>query len=148
MSMDANQSTPPMRPRARARPARQSDLSRLELEVMDEVWKLGECSSSDVIEAFSQRRSLAPTTIRTVLAKLRQKGYVEAVPTIERGMRLKPSVARDSIVRRTLDRLREHLFGGSPRHAIEYLLRSEEISESELDELRTLIEARRNRRKK
>lgn len=125
----------------------ESELSRLELEVMDEVWKLGECSSSEVIEAFAKRRPLAPTTVRTVLSKLRAKGYVEAVPTIERGARFRPSVARESVVRRTLDRLREDLFGGSPRQAIAYLLGSEEISEEELDELRGLIEARRRGRK-
>lgn len=123
------------------------DLSKLELEVMDEVWKLGECSSNDVIESFARRRPLAPTTIRTVLTKLKTKGYVEAVPTVERAMRLRPTVARDSVMRRTLDRLRESLFGGSPRQAIAYLLDAEEISADELRELRQLIDARRNRRK-
>ena len=123
------------------------DLSKLELEVMDEVWKLGECSSNDVIESFAKRRPLAPTTIRTVLTKLKTKGYVEAVPTVERAMRLRPTVARDSVMRRTLDRLRESLFGGSPRQAIAYLLDAEEISADELRELRQLIDARRNRRK-
>ena len=129
-----------------AGPGPKSELTRLEMEVMDEVWRLGECSSNDVIEAFTKRRPLAPTTIRTVLAKLRSKGYVEPVPTIERGMRLKPAVARDSVVHRTLDRLGEVLFGGSPRQAIAYLLKSDDISEAELDELERLIETRRNRR--
>ena len=131
--------------RPKATPA--LDLSRLEMEVMDEVWKLGECSSNDVIESFANRRPLAPTTIRTVLTKLKAKGYIEAVPTVERAMRLRPTVARESIVRRTLDRLRESLFGGSPRQAIAYLLDAEEISADELRELRQLIDARRNRRK-
>jgi predicted transcriptional regulator len=123
------------------------DLSKLEMEVMDEIWKLGECSSNDVIESFAKRRPLAPTTIRTVLTKLKTKGYVEAVPTVERAMRIRPTVARDSVIRRTLDRLRESLFGGSPHQAIAYLLDAEEISADELRELRQLIDARRNRRK-
>ena len=63
-------------------------------------------------------------------------------------MRLEPIIARDWVVRRTLDRLREVLFGGSPRQAIAYLLESEDISEAELDELERLIETRRNRREK
>jgi BlaI family transcriptional regulator, penicillinase repressor len=123
-----------------------SELSRLEMEVMDEVWKLGECSSAEVIEAFAKRRRLAPTTIRTVLFKLKAKGYVEAVPTLERGFRLKPVINRESVVRRTLDRLQRSLFGGSPRQAIAHLLKSEQISAEELDELQRLIQARRERR--
>ena len=137
-----------MKRNTRRRRLPESDLSRLELEVMNEVWILGECSSSEVIEAFGKRRSLAPTTVRTVLSKLRTKGYVEAVPTTERGMRVRPTVERDSVMHRTLDRLRENLFGGSPRQAIEYLIGTEEITESELDELRALIETQRKRRKK
>jgi BlaI family transcriptional regulator, penicillinase repressor len=125
----------------------ESELSRLEMETMDEVWKLGECSSAEVIEAFAKRRPLAPTTIRTVLTKLKAKGYIEAVPTVERGMRIKPSVERESVIQRTLDRLRKDLFGGSPRQAIAFLLHAEEISEAELDELGSLIEQRRKGRK-
>ena len=53
------------------------ELSRLELAVMGVVWELGDCSSAEVIAAFTKRRRLAVTTIRTVLANLRKKGYLE-----------------------------------------------------------------------
>lgn len=125
-------------------PEPESELSRLEMEVMDEVWKLGECSTSEVVEAFVKRRPLAATTVRTVLANLRTKGYVEAVPTVERGLRIKPAVDREPVIRRTLERLRDSLFGGSPRQAIAFLLAAEDISDDELDELGSLI---RNRQK-
>lgn len=115
---------------------------------MDEVWKLGECSTAEVVEAFAKRRPLAATTIRTVLANLRTKGYVEAVPTVERGMRIKPAVEREPVIRRTLARLRDSLFGGSPRQAIAFLLASEEISDDELDELGSLIRNRQKEGKK
>ena len=60
------------------------ELSRLELEIMDVVWELGDCSSAEVIAAYRKKRPLAPTTIRTVLTNLRKKGYLEPIPTIER----------------------------------------------------------------
>ena len=65
------------------------ELSRLELAVMGVVWELGDCSSAEVIAEFTKRRRLAVTTIRTVLANLRKKGYLEPIPTIERGFRLR-----------------------------------------------------------
>src|SRR5687768_9091847 len=96
------------------------ELSRLEMEIMDVVWELGECSSAEVTAAYTKKRSLAPTTIRSVLANLRKKGYLEPVPTIERGFRLRALVNRDSVARRTLRGLVRSLFGGSPQTAIAY----------------------------
>jgi predicted transcriptional regulator len=133
--------------RKEKRPRRElPELSRLELAVMDVVWGLGECSSAAVIEAYTARRPLAPSTIRTVLGNLRRKGYLAAVPSLERGFRLRPVVARESVAHRSLPSLIRHLFGGSPRQAIAYLLEAGEIDESELEEIRALIEARRGRK--
>ncbi|MBI4581435.1 MAG: BlaI/MecI/CopY family transcriptional regulator [Planctomycetes bacterium] len=120
-------------------------LSRLELEVMDVVWDLGECTSAQVIEAFCRKRRLAPTTIRTVLASLRKKGYMEAVPTIERGFRLRATVARDAVARGSLRRLLGSLFKGSPREVVACLLDDAELSDEELDEIRRMIEARKQK---
>src|SRR5580698_8215477 len=91
------------------------EMSRLEMAVMTVVWKLGDCSSAEVIAAFSKKRPLAPTTIRTVLANLRKKGYLEPIPTIEPGFRLRATVERASVARKTLKSLVASLFGGSPR---------------------------------
>lgn len=121
------------------------ELSDLELAVMDVVWELGECSSADVVERFSARRALAPTTIRTVLATIEKKGYLERVPTVERGLRFRPRVEREDVAGRSLRKLVGNLFGGSPRHAIAWLLREENMADAELDELRRMIEARKRR---
>ncbi len=124
------------------------ELSRLETEIMDVVWRLGECSSAEVIANYSQAnhpagRRLASTTIRTVLANLRKKGYLKPVPTIEPGFRLRPTVARDSVVRRTLKSLVAGLLGGSPRQAIAYLLKDENLNDDDLEEIRRLIDSQR-----
>jgi len=116
------------------------ELSRLELSVMATVWELGDCSSAEVIAAFTKRRRLAVTTIRTVLANLRKKGYLEPIPTIERGFRLRARVTRDAVAGRTLRGLVGSLFGGSPRQAIAYLLKNERLDEAELKEIRRLLD--------
>jgi len=131
--------------RAKTRPAERPELSRLETEVMDVVWDLGECSSAEVIAAFSKKRLLAPTTIRTVLAKLRKKGYLEPIPTIEPGFRLRATVQRESVARRTLRNLVANLFGGCPRQAIAYLLKDEKLNETDLEEIRRLIDSQQRR---
>ena len=127
--------------------AAQADLSPLELEVMNVVWELGECASREVIETFNRGKSppLAPTTIRTVLANLRKKGYLAPVPTIERGFRLRPLHSRESVARRSLKQMIRGLFKGSPSQAIAYLLRDESIDEDELRQIRKLIDETKTR---
>ncbi len=124
-------------------------MSGLELEVMDIVWKLGDCTSNQVIKVFSEeKRRLAPTTIRTILGKLREKGYVRVVPSVGRSYLFRAAMERPAVARRTLGELLTPLFENSPRRAIAYLLEDEDISDSELDEIRRLIEARRGGKKK
>jgi BlaI family transcriptional regulator, penicillinase repressor len=123
-------------------PAR-PELSRLELEIMDVVWGLGDCSSAEVIAAYRKRRQLAPTTIRTVLTNLRKKGYLEPIPTIERGFRIRAIVNRESVAQRLMKGLLNCLFGNSPRQAIAYLLKEENVTPADLDEIRRLIDGQR-----
>ena len=137
-------------PRRKSEPRERPELSRLETEIMDVVWRLGECSSAEVISSYSKTsdstgRRLAPTTVRTVLANLRKKGYLEPVPTIEPGFRLRATVKRESVVRRTLKSLVAGLLGGSPRQAIAYLLKNENLNDADLDEIRRLVDSQRKR---
>jgi len=140
-------------PRPKKTDARENpELSRLETEIMDVVWRLGECSSAEVIANYSKANSaasrrLAPTTIRTVLANLRRKGYLKPVPTIEPGFRLRPVVARESVVRRTLKSLVAGLLGGSPRQAIAYLLKDENLNDADLEEIRRLVDSQRKEKR-
>jgi len=119
------------------------EMSRLELAIMDVVWRLGDCSSAEVIAEFTKRRRLAETTIRTVLANLRKKGYLEPIPTIERGFRLRARVTREAVAGRTLRGLVANLFGGSPREAIAHLLQDERLDDAELKEIRRLLDEKR-----
>lgn len=137
-----------MRRSARNRKQDRPELSRLETEIMNVIWDLGECSSAEVTAEFSRKRALAPTTIRTVLANLRKKGYLEPVPTIERGFRLRATVGRDSVAKRTLKGLVASLFGGSPRQAIAYLLKEEEINAGDLAEIRRMLDEKRGEKTK
>lgn len=131
--------------RSRSAPPIRPALSALELEVMDTVWKLGDCTSAQVTGEFQKKRPLAPTTIRTVLSSLRDKGYVEPIPAAGRLFRWHPVVPRESVARRSLRELLATLFQGSPRQAIACMLDDSDMTDSDLEEIRKLIEARKDR---
>jgi BlaI family transcriptional regulator, penicillinase repressor len=128
----------------RERPSKNDrpELSRLELAVMDVVWELGTGSTSQIVAAFQKRRPLAPTTIRTVLANLRRKGYLARVPTVERGFRLKATVSRAVVARRSLREVLTTLFQGSLQQTIACLVSDEKLSDEEMKDIRRILESR------
>lgn len=134
----------PRRPRSRADSSR-PPLGELELEVMFVAWDLGEFTSGDVIAAFREKRPLAASTLRNVLAKLRAKGYLEPIPTVGRGFRMRATVGRDAVAKKRLRTLLASFFEGSPREAIASLLDEAEVSDAELDAIRSMLEARARR---
>jgi predicted transcriptional regulator len=132
--------------RRRKQEKERPDLSKMEMEVMDVLWRLGECTSADVIAAYRETRDLAETTVRTVLSNLRRKGYVELVPTTERIYRYRASISRDSVARKSLGSLVTRILEGSPRQAIHYLLEAEEMDDAELEAIRKMIDRKRKER--
>jgi BlaI family penicillinase repressor len=121
-------------------------LSRLETDVMSVVWDLGEATSAEIVEAVTRKQPLAPTTIRTVLSKIEEKGYIVRVPTVERALRYKPAYAREKVASQSLRQLVRKLFGGSSKLAIAQLIADEKLDDDELAELAAMIAKRRGRR--
>ena len=53
-----------------------SPLTELESEVMQVVWDSGPCPVEAVYEVVSKKRDLKETSVRTILRRLEQKGYL------------------------------------------------------------------------
>ncbi len=121
--------------------ARTPELSGLELSVMRVVWKAGSATASEVRAGLV--RDYADTTIHTVLSNLQKKGYIAPVPTIERARRYRPSVPREAVVKRSLKKMVKDLFDGSTAAAMLHMLRHEKLDEDELEELRRLLDEKR-----
>ncbi|MFP6583593.1 MAG: BlaI/MecI/CopY family transcriptional regulator [Candidatus Hydrogenedentota bacterium] len=120
-------------------------LSKLEMSVMKVVWELGECTSRQVIERYCQDRNLADTTLRTVLANLRTKGFVTVLPSTSRELLYAPAVEKNEVKKSVMLEMLGNLFDGSPKHAILHMIESETVDDDELAEIEKLIE---NYRKK
>ena len=52
-------------------------LSPLEQDVMNAIWSLGRAAAADIQTALAPRRSLRDSTVRTLLTRLEQKGYLQ-----------------------------------------------------------------------
>lgn len=54
-----------------------SPISDLEREIMNVIWTRGKAAAGDIQIALAPHRPLKDSTIRTVLMRLEQKGYVQ-----------------------------------------------------------------------
>jgi predicted transcriptional regulator len=114
------------------------ELTPLELSLMKIVWDRGTATAAEISDILAPTNSLADTTIHTILANLRKKGYIEPVPTIERAFRFAPRVPRENVAKRSLRRIIGDFFEGSPRRLMAHLI-GEEADERELEEIRKLL---------
>lgn len=116
-----------------------TELTPLELSIMQVLWDKGSATAAEVVELLKDTNSLAPTTVHTVLANLRKRGVIEPVPTVERALRFAPRLAREQIGGRRLREVLAEFFDGSPRRLVAHLLDDETVDETERERLRRLL---------
>jgi len=92
----------------------------LELLCLKALWSLGEGNVKDVLQIVAQTRTLAYTTIMTVLDRLVRKGKVSR-RKVGRAFVYTPEASRDQMRRMALREFLDAFFDGSERELIAYL---------------------------
>lgn len=123
--------------RARVRPA----LSELEHAVMTAIWASGPCTVDSVHQAVSRQRELKEVTIRTVLRRLEQKGYVEH-EVDGRAFIYRAVEAPRSLAARAVRHILDRFCHGSVDELVSGLVEAKVLSDAELDALEASVRAR------
>lgn len=118
-------------PRAEA-----GQLTPLELDIMNVLWRLGEANVQAVQEALP--RELAYTTVQTVLNILHRKNKVKRVKR-DRAYFYIPVVSQSQVARHAVSQMVERLFGGSAESLVMSLVETRQLTPQKLDHLRRLV---------
>lgn len=116
-------------------------LGRLELQIMNVVWDRCRATVHDVRDALARGRSPAYSTILTMMRKLEAKGYLEH-DVRDRTYVYHATITRQAVRGRMLGDLLERLFEDSPQLLLTSLVEHKHISDTELAEIRKLIDQR------
>lgn len=119
----------------------------LEADVMDVVWTRGSVTVGDVWQDLRGDRELAYTTIKTVMSRLAEKGYLKR-STKERAHTYESTMGRDEFLRAVSDEVLEGLFvdfGEPIRAHLVKVLRERDLPG--LERLEALVREERRRRK-
>jgi predicted transcriptional regulator len=124
------------RPHARAAPA----LSGLEHEVMQVVWAAGPCTVETVHRGMARQRTLKEVTVRTVLRRLEQKGYL-AHDVEGRAYVYRAVEAQRSLAARALRQIIDRFCHGSVEELVSGIVEANVLSDAELRTLEETVRA-------
>lgn len=113
-------------------------LTGLQLSIMEVLWTRGEATAQETWEAVCAQRSLAPTTVATILSRLERKGVV-AHRRRGRQHIYRAEVSRAEVRRSKVRDLTESLFDGDAVALMSHLVRREDVNPAELEEMRRLL---------
>lgn len=113
-------------------------LTRLELAIMQVIWKQGSGSVTDVQEGLNQ--SLAYTTVQTMLNILCRKGKLKRKLN-GRAFVYSAAVTEDKALRHAVRDLVDRMFGGSSEELVMSLIKSRDIDPQRIAELSRKVEA-------
>ncbi|HVU16953.1 MAG TPA: BlaI/MecI/CopY family transcriptional regulator [Candidatus Didemnitutus sp.] len=125
------------------RAAAKSRLSRLELDVMEPLWRLGQASVRELLEALPKEKRVEYTTVQTVVSRLEEKGAVQRVKKIGNAFVFAPVVPRQSAIGALVDELVRRVGGSAP--LMSHLVETGRIGLRELKELEDQIRLRKDR---
>lgn len=114
------------------------NLGDVEQAVMDYVWSDGPCTSEQCREALADARPMKESTIRTVLRRLEEKGYV-AHELNGRTFIYRAAEARQNVAVRAVKNIIDRFCGGSAEELVIGLVDSEVLDAKRLEHLTRMI---------
>ena len=120
-------------------------LTKLELQIMDALWKQGVLSIREIQESFPEDARPAYTTVQTTVYRLEDKGAVRRAKKISNAHIFEALVSRGDASGRLIDELLG-LFGGRTQPVMAHLVESGKLTLNDVREAEKLIRGRARKR--
>ncbi len=116
-----------------------SSLSPAQREIMEIVWDKGEVAAIEVRDIIAERRPVARETVRTILQRMEEKGWVKH-RVVGRTHFYSAAMPREATVGHKVVELIDTICGGSPERLVTALLDFRGLSKAESERIQQLIE--------
>jgi BlaI family transcriptional regulator, penicillinase repressor len=115
-------------------PKRPKGLGEVEQMIMEHVWAHGPCSAESCREALAATRPMKESTVRTVLSRLEQKGFV-AHEVEGRTYIYRAAEARQHVAVRAVKSIIDRFCGGSAEELVVGMVDHAVIDREQLERL-------------
>lgn len=126
---------------------RAMQISDAEWDVMEPVWQAGQCTAAEVIRRLRDSHDWNHSTIRTLLARLVEKGALDYKVDGPRYI-YRAAVTRERCVRQKGRSLLEKCFGGDVHALLVHFVNDAALDREQLDQLRQLVARKKPPREK
>ena len=116
-------------------------LGRMQLQIMQILWDKGRATAREITDALNETQNVAHSTVQTLLRGLEDKQAV-AHETEGRTFVFIAQVEQENYRSNATHDLLQRVFGGNVRELVAHLLENEDVTSSELDDIRRLIDRR------
>lgn len=113
-------------------------LSEREQEVMNVIWEVRNCCVEDVLQRLPEPKP-AYNTVQTFMRILEEKGFLAHKRDGKKHI-FYPLVEKPEYTRWSLKHMKDNLFGGSAKSLLNTFIRDNDLSESDIQELESLLE--------
>lgn len=124
-----------------ARKKEGSQLTPLELDIMQILWDRGPSTVQEIRERLG--KELAYNTVQTMLNLLVKKGKADRILK-EKAYQYHSTVNQQSALRQLMDDLVHRVFGGSAENLVMSLVETDHLSPEKLTHLTELVNRKRN----
>lgn len=123
--------------------AEQRDLSKAEWKVMKIVWELRKAMAREIYTIAGEEHSWTPATVKTILKRLVDKGYLSTTP-IGNGFVYRPAQSALSALQSAADTLLTNTIEGTTGPLLAHMVEQMPLSNDDLDALQKLIDAKKH----
>jgi predicted transcriptional regulator len=114
-------------------------LTGQELELMKVIWRTGRATVREVYEDLKTRRTIAYTSVQTMMNILETKGHLKKEPG-EKAQTYVPVRPQQTVVRSMVREFVDRVFDGSARPLLVHLLKEKGLTAAERKELQKLLD--------
>ena len=118
------------------------DLSKAEWKVMKIVWELQKAMAREVYAIAGVQHSWTPATVKTLLKRLVEKGYVSTT-RVGNGFVYRPAQSALSTLQSAADSLLTNSVGDVTGPLLVHMVEQTPLSEADLDSLQKLIDSKK-----
>ena len=113
-------------------------LSRMEYQIMEALWEMGEPSLREIQESFPADSRPAYTTIQTMVYRMETKGVVKRTRKVGNFHLFAATITREAAQRRLVDELLS-LFGGRSQLLMAHLIQGGKLSLEDVKEAEKML---------
>src|SRR5919108_3363989 len=114
-------------------------LTPQELAIMKVVWARDKATVRDVYEAMREKRTIAYTTVMTMMRILEEKGYLKKT-LVDRAHVYKPAQRRQQVLGAMVRDFLDRVFDGAPDNLLVHLAKDNKLTAKQRKVIKQLIE--------